>query len=73
VVVALTLRENHVELKQPALPDRLLFTRNAAAPLHQIQTTVGRLGRLRKEPERVVFAPLLAARGPGASVRVPFV
>jgi len=54
------LRENHVQLEEAALPDGFLLSRDSAVPVHEVQTSLRRLSRLREKTKGVVLSPLLA-------------
>lgn len=58
-----TVREDHVQLEQAPLPYRLRLARDTAFPSLHVQSTLWSSIRLRIEPERMVFAPLLAGCG----------
>ena len=59
----LTLRKRNVELKQATLPLRLLLAWNTTFPVLQVQHTLLRARRFRKEAEGMVAPPLLPTKG----------
>jgi hypothetical protein len=57
--VVLTIRESNGQLEESTRPNCVLFTRNSALPVFDIEYTLfGALG-LGVEPERMVSSPLL--------------
>ena len=58
----LTIRERDCHLEHATLPDRLLLARYATLPLLQVEDALSVARRLCEEAERVVLAPLLAAK-----------
>ena len=55
---SLTIGEDHVYLKQTALPNRIILTRNATLPLLHIQRSLRRAMRFRVKAVWMVPAPL---------------
>lgn len=56
----LTIREDHTQLEEPALPEGLFLARDSALPGLEIQQTLCISLRLRIETKGVVSSPLLA-------------
>lgn len=57
-----TVGELHLQLEQPAFPDRLVLARDGAVPAFEVERALRRLHGPGDEAEGVVFAPVLAAR-----------
>ena len=55
-----TVREDDIKLEETTFPEGLLFARNTALPLLQIEDALGVALWFSKESERVITAPLLA-------------
>lgn len=55
-----TIWKSYVQFEKTTLPNGLVFPRNTALPVLQIQNTFLRPRRFRKEAERMIPPPLLA-------------
>jgi len=55
-----TFRENHVKLEEAAFPQCLFLAWDTAAPLHEVETSLRGLRRLRIEAKGMILSPLLS-------------